>query len=196
MLTVPPPFPATALQKLLSSLYRFRWALCGRKHNYMVRFVIRIFCHTLKNIFVGQAVISLGGSYIMATNPSSLFGSFDWFYSGRNRHVDWPSHLCWIPESLTFYSILGSMDWYRDISIQVLGYWFWWLFIIPSLRSRRPKGPEKKALDIAFLGSPLISIIAPVVTKDTGLIWIGKLSSCEHWIRISVWCVVCGVWMM
>jgi hypothetical protein len=62
----------------------------------------------------------------------------------------------------------------RDISIQVLGYWFWWLFIIPSLRSRRPKGPEKKALDIAFLGSPLISIIAPVVTKDTGLIWIGR----------------------
>ena len=62
----------------------------------------------------------------------------------------------------------------RDISIQVLGYWFWWLFIVPSLRSRRPKGPEKKALDIAFLGTPLISILAPVATKDTGLIWLGK----------------------
>lgn len=61
----------------------------------------------------------------------------------------------------------------RDISIQVLGYWFWWLFIIPSLRSRRPKGPEKKALDIAFLGTPLISILAPIATKDTGLIWLG-----------------------
>ena len=40
-----------------------------------------VFRDWLKNIFVGQAVISLGVSYIMATNPSSLFGSFDWFYS-------------------------------------------------------------------------------------------------------------------
>ena len=59
----------------------------------------------------------------------------------------------------------------RDISIKVLGYWFWWLFIVPSLRSRRPRGFEKKALDIAFLGTPLVSLLAPVVTKDTGLIW-------------------------
>lgn len=35
----------------------------------------------LKNVFIGQAVISLGVSYIMATNPGSLFGGFDWFYS-------------------------------------------------------------------------------------------------------------------
>lgn len=40
-----------------------------------------VFRDWLKNIFVGQAVISLGVSYIMATNPSSLFGGFDWFYS-------------------------------------------------------------------------------------------------------------------
>ena len=70
----------------------------------------------------------------------------------------------------------------RDISLQVLGYWFWWLFIVPSLRSRRPKGPEKKALDIAFLGTPLVSILAPVVTKDTGMIWLGKIS-----LDLTVW---------
>lgn len=58
--------------------------------------------------------------------------------------------------------------------IRVLGFWWWWLFVVPSLRSRRPKGPEKKALDTAFLGTPLISLIAPVVTKDTGLIWGGR----------------------
>lgn len=104
-----------------------------------------VFRDWLKNVFVGQAVISLGVSYIMATNPSALFGGFDWFYS---------------------YNM--------DISIQVLGYWFWWLFIVPSLRSRRPKGPEKKALDIAFLGTPLISILAPIATKDTGLIWLAN----------------------
>ncbi|KAL3943698.1 MAG: hypothetical protein SGBAC_002243 [Bacillariaceae sp.] len=104
-----------------------------------------VFRDWLKNIFVGQALISLGVSYVMATNPSSLFGGFSWFYS---------------------YNM--------DISIQVLGYWFWWLFIVPSLRSRRPSGAEKKALDIAFLGTPLISIIAPIATKDTGLIWLAN----------------------
>jgi len=104
-----------------------------------------VFQGWLKNVFVGQAVISFGVSYIMATNPSSLFGGFDWYY-------------------------YNSMD----ISIQVLGYWFWWLFIVPSLRSRRPRGFEKKALDIAFLGTPLVSIAAPIVTKDTGLIWIAN----------------------
>lgn len=62
----------------------------------------------------------------------------------------------------------------RDVSIQVLGYWFWWLFIVPSLRSRRPRGFEKKALDIAFLATPIASLAAPVVTKDTGLIWMAN----------------------
>ena len=101
-----------------------------------------VFRGWLKNVFVGQAILSFGLSYVMATNPSSLFGGFSWFYS---------------------YNM--------DISIQVLGYWWWWLFVVPSLRSRRPKGLEKKALDWAFLGTPLISILAPVATKDTGIIW-------------------------
>lgn len=63
----------------------------------------------------------------------------------------------------------------RETPIQVLGFWWWWLFIVPSLRSRRPSGAEKKALDIAFLGTPLISLIAPAATKDTGLIWAANL---------------------
>ena len=71
----------------------------------------------------------------------------------------------------------------RDISISVLGYWWWWLFVVPSLRSRRPKGQEKAALDIAFLGTPLISLIAPIATKDTFLIWAG--TSCFFCVRCS-----------
>ena len=47
---------------------------------------------------------------------------------------------------------------------------------MPSLRSRRPSGLEKKALDIAFLGTPLISLVSPVVTKDTELIWFANLA--------------------
>jgi len=59
--------------------------------------------------------------------------------------------------------------------IQVLGFWWWWLFIVPSLRSRRPGGIEKQALDIAFLATPAISILSPIVTKDPQLIWLANL---------------------
>lgn len=58
-----------------------------------------------------------------------------------------------------------------DVSIQVLGFWWWWLFIVPSLRSRRPTGAQKRALDLAFIATPAVSLLAPVVTKDTGIIW-------------------------
>jgi hypothetical protein len=105
-----------------------------------------VFRGWLKNVFLGQAVLSLGLSWIMATNPSILFGNYDWFQNTRSI----------------------------DVSIQVLGFWWWWLFIVPSLRSRRPKGFEKKALDIAFLATPAISLIAPVATKDTAVIWVAN----------------------
>eukprot|EP00553_Chaetoceros_curvisetus_P008215 CAMPEP_0204627798 /NCGR_PEP_ID=MMETSP0717-20131115/14364_1 /ASSEMBLY_ACC=CAM_ASM_000666 /TAXON_ID=230516 /ORGANISM="Chaetoceros curvisetus" /LENGTH=195 /DNA_ID=CAMNT_0051644161 /DNA_START=81 /DNA_END=665 /DNA_ORIENTATION=+ len=105
-----------------------------------------VFRGWLKNIFLGQAILSLGLSWIMVTDPSILFGSYGWFQNTRSI----------------------------DVSIQVLGFWWWWLFIVPSLRSRRPKGFEKKALDIAFLGTPLISLLAPVATKDTATIWIAN----------------------
>jgi hypothetical protein len=105
-----------------------------------------VFRGWLKNIFLGQAILSLGISWFMATDPSILFGGFDWFNS------------------------VNSID----VSIQVLGFWWWWLFIVPSLRSRRPSGFEKKALDIAFLGTPAVSLLAPVATKDTALIWIAN----------------------
>lgn len=105
-----------------------------------------VFRGWLKSVFLGQAAISTALSYVMATNPSALFGGFDWFNNVANM----------------------------DTSIQVLGFWWWWLFIVPSLRSRRPSGKEKKALDIAFLGTPLISLLSPVATKDTGLIWMAN----------------------
>jgi len=61
-----------------------------------------------------------------------------------------------------------------DISLQALGFWAWWLFIIPSLRARRPRGWEKVALDIAFLGSPIITIGAPFISKDPSTIWLAN----------------------
>lgn len=65
-----------------------------------------------------------------------------------------------------------AFPWFTiDISLRALGFWSFWLFIIPSLRARRPKGWEKFALDIAFLGSPIVTIGAPFVTKDPALIW-------------------------
>jgi hypothetical protein len=101
-----------------------------------------VFRGWLKNVFLGQAVLSFVLSFFMATNPDLLFGGNDWYYRYQ-----------------------------MNMPIRVLGFWWWWLFVVPSLRSRRPKGSEKKALDIAFIGTPLISLIAPAATKDTGLIW-------------------------
>jgi len=106
-----------------------------------------VFRGWLKNVFLGQAALSLALSWQMSTNPDSLFGGFGW-YQFQNM----------------------------DTSISVLGFWWWWLFIVPSLRSRRPSGPEKKALDIAFLGTPLISILSPIATKDTGAIWLANFA--------------------
>merc|ERR1719379_3144272 len=63
-----------------------------------------------------------------------------------------------------------------DISLQALGFWSFWLFIIPSLRARRPRGWEKLALDIAFLGSPLLTIGLPFVTKDPATIYNANLA--------------------
>jgi len=68
-----------------------------------------------------------------------------------------------------------------DISLRALGFWSFWLFIIPSLRARRPRGWEKLALNYAFLGSPIITIGAPFVTKSPPLIWglnLGLLVAC------------------
>lgn len=39
-----------------------------------------VFQGWLKNVFLAQAVISFGLSYVMATSPASLFGGFDWYY--------------------------------------------------------------------------------------------------------------------
>lgn len=106
-----------------------------------------VFRGWLKNVFLGQAVLSFFLSFVMVSDPGILFGNFGWFNSVYNM----------------------------DTSIRVLGFWWWWLFIVPSLRSRRPSGPEKKALDIAFLGTPLISLVAPAATKDTVTIWAANL---------------------
>lgn len=51
------------------------------------------------------------------------------------------------------------------LAIRVLGFWMWWLFIIPSLRARKPGAEEKEALNIAFLASPLVSVAMPTFTK-------------------------------
>ena len=59
-----------------------------------------------------------------------------------------------------------------DLSVRVLGFWSWWLFTVPSLRSIKPlAAPEKKALDAAFLATLVGSLLAPFATKDPATIW-------------------------
>lgn len=67
------------------------------------------------------------------------------------------------------YNAIPGVDF--DLSVQVLGFWMWWLFIIPSLRARKPSKEEKDALNLAFLISPVVSLTLPVFTKDVALIW-------------------------
>lgn len=43
-----------------------------------------VFRGWLKNVFLAQAILSLGLSWIMATDPSILFGSFDWYNNVRS----------------------------------------------------------------------------------------------------------------
>lgn len=52
-----------------------------------------------------------------------------------------------------------------DLSVRVLGFWFVWLFTVPSLRARKPGEAEKVALNIAFLATPVISFAMPFITK-------------------------------
>jgi hypothetical protein len=40
-----------------------------------------VFRGWLKNVFLGQAILSLGLSWVMATNPGVLFGGNDWYSS-------------------------------------------------------------------------------------------------------------------
>jgi hypothetical protein len=55
---------------------------------------------------------------------------------------------------------------------QALGFWMTWLFVIPSLRARKGmRKDEKSALNIAFVGTPLMNIALPLLTKDCGVIW-------------------------
>jgi hypothetical protein len=39
-----------------------------------------VFRGWLKNVFLGQAILSFVLSYVMATSPESLFGGFGWYY--------------------------------------------------------------------------------------------------------------------
>ena len=57
------------------------------------------------------------------------------------------------------------------LAIRVLGFWMWWLFIIPSMRARKPATWEKDALNVAFLASPVVSLLIPVFSRDVALIW-------------------------
>ena len=80
------------------------------------------------------------------------------------------------------YNAIPGQD--LPLPLRVLGFWSWWLFIIPSLRARKPQYAEKEALNVAFLASPLVSIVMPTFTKDVAIIWWANLltvAACYAW---------------
>ena len=72
---------------------------------------------------------------------------------------------------MVYDGVPGQISLNLPLPVKVLGFWMWWLFIVPSLRARKPSAQEKDALNLAFLGTPLISVIMPSLTKDTAIIW-------------------------
>lgn len=88
----------------------------------------------------------------------------------------------WLKNLFIFQSVLSGVaslgmvynsipGYEAPLPIQVLGFWMWWLFIVPSLRARKPSNEEKKALNIAFLVTPLVSFALPTITRDCPTIW-------------------------
>jgi len=74
---------------------------------------------------------------------------------------------------VTVYDAIPGVS--LDLSLRALAFWSYWLFTIPSLRARRPRGWEKKALNVAFLGSPILTFAMPFFTKDPPTIWAANL---------------------
>ena len=72
---------------------------------------------------------------------------------------------------MVYDGIPGQLSLDLPLPVKVLGFWMWWLFIVPSLRARKPSAEEKDALNYAFLGTPLISVAMPSLTRDTAVIW-------------------------
>ena len=73
---------------------------------------------------------------------------------------------------LAVYDLVPGFSPGLDLSLRVLGFWSWWLFTVPSLRSIKPlDSREKRALDAAFLLTLVASLAAPAITKDPPTIW-------------------------
>ncbi len=71
------------------------------------------------------------------------------------------------------YDVLPGFP-HLPLPVKAFAFWSWWMFTIPSLRARRPGPTEKKALDVAFLLTPVVSLGMPFVTKDMGTIWVAN----------------------
>ena len=81
------------------------------------------------------------------------------------------SILAVVISALMAYNIVPGYYHTLPLPLQVFGYWSFWMFIIPSLRARKPGPIEKNALNGAFLLTPLISLMMPFITKDIPIIW-------------------------
>ncbi|KAM3571965.1 hypothetical protein VYU27_006029 [Nannochloropsis oceanica] len=68
------------------------------------------------------------------------------------------------------YDALPGFD-HLPLPVRAFAFWSFWMFTIPSLRARKPGQTEKKALDVAFLLTPIVSLGMPFLTKDMPTIW-------------------------
>jgi len=70
---------------------------------------------------------------------------------------------------LAAYNVIWPTD---EPSIpRLLGMWSIWIFVVPSLRARDCGAREKDALNIAFVGMPLLNILLPFVWKSFAFVF-------------------------
>ena len=90
-----------------------------------------------------------------------------------------------------------KMPFYPDVPIaaRAFGFWTMWLFTIPSLRAVKPLGyprfnisptQEKKALNLAFVLTPLTTIALPFATQDPSIIFAINAAVVAATVRVRV----------
>lgn len=70
---------------------------------------------------------------------------------------------------LLSFNLIFPSD-HPDIA-RLMGMWSVWMLTVPSWRARECAPEEKSALDILFLGMPLLNIALPLVWKSFAFVW-------------------------
>jgi len=81
----------------------------------------------------------------------------------------WQGWLSAVAGGLLSFNLLFPSD-HPDIA-RLLGMWSVWMLTVPSWRARECTAEEKDALNVLFLGMPVLNIMLPFVWKSFAFVW-------------------------